>query len=106
MTDLQRNMPKKELRARKWIDENGNPNLMFKTAAEGASIGFWAATAPELVTRGGVDREDCSISGIVPPDHTDPAVGGVKEWAIDPEAAEQLCALSVTATGWILSAPK
>lgn len=25
--------------------------------------------------------------------------GGVKEWAIDPEAAERLWALSITATG-------
>ena len=99
MTDLQRHMPREELLRRKWIDENGDPNPLFKTPAQGAATGLWAATAPELVERGGVYCEDCSIKGIVPPDHTDAIAGGVKEWAIDADAAERLFALSVQATG-------
>lgn len=98
MTDLQRNMPQEELLARQWIDEDGIPNPLFKTAAEGASTGLWAATAPELVDRGGVYCEDCSIKGIVSADHTDYSIGGPKEWAIDPDAAEKLWAISVAAT--------
>lgn len=99
LTDLQRHMPREELRARHWIDDEGNPNPLFKTPQEGAATGLWAATASELVDRGGVYCEDCSIKGVVPPDHADLSTGGVKEWAIDVEAAEHLFALSVEATG-------
>ncbi|CAM3875213.1 oxidoreductase [Nocardioides zeicaulis] len=99
MTDLQRHMPREELLERGWIDEDGNPNPMFKTPAEGASTGLWAATAPELESRGGVYCEDCSIKGVVPPDHGDARTGGVKEWAIDVPSAERLWELSVEATG-------
>ena len=99
MTELQRHVPREELLSRGWIDEDGTPNPRFKTPAEGASTGLWAATATELVERSGAYCEDCSIKGIVAPDHSDMTTGGVKEWAIDPEAAERLWALSVAATG-------
>lgn len=99
MTELQRHVPREELLSRGWIDEDGTPNPRFKTPAEGASTGLWAATATELVERNGAYCEDCSIKGIVAPDHSDMTTGGVKEWAIDPETAERLWALSVTATG-------
>ena len=99
MTALQRHVPREELLSRGWIDEDGTPNPRFKTPAEGASTGLWAATATELIERSGAYCEDCSIKGIVAPDHSDMTTGGVKEWAIDPEAAERLWALSVSATG-------
>ncbi|KQR49629.1 oxidoreductase [Microbacterium sp. Leaf161] len=99
MTELQRHVPREELLSRGWIDEDGTPNPRFKTPAEGASTGLWAATATELVERSGAYCEDCSIKGTVAPDHSDMTTGGVKEWAIDPEAAERLWALSVSATG-------
>jgi len=99
MTDLQRHMPREELLERQWIDADGNPNPLFKTPAQGASTGLWAATAPELAERGGVYCEDNSIKGVVPDDYADAAAGGVKAWAIDVDAAERLWALSVSATG-------
>ncbi|MBH0008237.1 oxidoreductase [Salinibacterium sp. SWN1162] len=99
MTELQRNLPREELLARQWIDEEGNPNPMFKTPAEGASTGLWAATAPELAERGGAYCEDCSIKGVVADDQTDMMIGGAKAWAIDPESAEKLWAVAVKATG-------
>lgn len=99
MTDLQRHMPREELIERQWIDADGNVNPLFKTAAEGAATGLWAATAPELVTRGGVYCEDSSVAAVVPDDSTDIAAGGVKEWAVDADAANRLWALSVAATG-------
>ena len=99
MTELQRHVPREELLSRGWIDEDGTPNPRFKTPEQGASTGLWAATAAELAPRSGAYCEDCSIKGIVPPEHSDMTTGGVKEWAIDPEAAERLWALSVTATG-------
>ncbi|WP_353827667.1 oxidoreductase, partial [Agromyces sp. SYSU T0242] len=99
LTELQRHMPREELIARQWMDEEGNANPLFKTPAEGASTGLWAATAPELASRGGIYAEDCAIKGVVPPDHADPRSGGVKEWAIDLPSAERLWELSVEATG-------
>lgn len=99
MTDLQRHLPRTELISRGWIDEDGTTNPRFKTPAEGASTGLWAATAADVAPRSGAYCEDCSIKGIVPPDHSDMTTGGVKEWAIDSESAERLWALSVTATG-------
>ena len=99
MTDLQRHMPREELLKRQWIDEDGTPNPLFKTPSQGAATGLWAATAPELVDRGGVYCEDCSIKGVVPADHADQTTGGVREWAIDADAAERLFTLSVEATG-------
>lgn len=99
LTDLQRHMDPAELRARGWVDEHGNPNPLFKTAEQGASTGLWAATAPVLAERGGVYCEDCSLKGVVPPEHADLSTGGVKAWAIDVDAAERLFALSVQATG-------
>jgi len=98
MTDLQRHMPREELLERQWIDADGNPNPLFKTPAQGASTGLWAATAPELADRGGVYCEDNSIKAVVPNDHADAMTGGVKEWAIDADAAERLWDLSVAAT--------
>lgn len=99
MTDLQRHLPKAELLERRWIDEEGKPNPMFKTPAQGAATGLWAATDEELTKRGGVYCEDCAVKGIVPPEHTDMTTGGVKEWAIDMDSAEHLFAVSVKATG-------
>jgi len=99
MTDLQRHMPTEELLQRGWVDAEGNPNPLFKTAAEGAATGLWAATAPELLERGGVYCEDSSIKGVVADDQSDPATGGVKRWAIDADAADRLWDLSVAATG-------
>ncbi len=99
MTDLQRHMDPAELRARGWVDEEGRPNPLFKTPEQGAATGLWAATATELLDRGGVYCEDCTVKGVVPDDHADITTGGVKAWAIDADAAERLYALSVDATG-------
>lgn len=99
MTDLQRHMPHEELVQRGWVDADGTPNPLFKTAEQGAATGLWAATAPELSTRGGVYAEDSSLKGVVPDDHADATSGGVKEWAINTDAADRLWDLSVTATG-------
>lgn len=92
-------MPTEELVARGWVDAEGHPNPLFKTAAEGAATGLWAATAPELRERGGVYCEDSSIKGVVSDDHTDLTTRGVKQWAIDTDAADRLWDVSVAATG-------
>lgn len=99
LTDLQRHLPREEMVRRQWMDADGTPNPRFKTPAQGASTGLWAATAPELADRGGVYCEDCAVSRIVPADAADLTAGGVKEWAVDVDAADRLWALSVQATG-------
>lgn len=99
LTDLQRHMPREDLIARGWMDANGSVNPLFKTPDQGAATGLWAATASELLDRGGVYCEDSSVKGVVPATHADLSTGGVKEWAIDGEAAERLFELSVEATG-------
>jgi hypothetical protein len=59
----------------------------FKTIPEGAATSVWAATAPELAERGGTYIADCAISDEHAP------------WAMNPEAARRLWALSEQLVG-------
>ncbi|WP_345799088.1 SDR family NAD(P)-dependent oxidoreductase [Paenibacillus silvae] len=96
MTPLQRHMPKEEMVALGWIDEDGNvANQAFKSPEQGAATQVWAATAPKLEGMGGVYCEDCNISEMAPEDG---AFYGVKPYAIDPEQAVRLWALSAELT--------
>jgi NAD(P)-dependent dehydrogenase (short-subunit alcohol dehydrogenase family) len=98
MTPLQRHLSTEEMVAAGWIDENRNPvsTFSFKTPEQGAATQVWAATSPRLAGLGGVYCEDCEIA--------EPAVegdvtGGVRDYAIDPEQAARLWALSAELTG-------
>jgi hypothetical protein len=65
--------------------------LEFKTIAQGAATSVWAATAPQLDGLGGLYLEDCGVAVVT----DDPAAnGGVRSYAVDPEIAEALWALS------------
>lgn len=92
MTNLQRDMPKEEIRAFGWVDEQGNVREGFKTPAGGAATAVWCATSPLLAAGGGVYCEDCNIAAPLPA--TDPGFTGVRAWAIDPDAARRLWTLS------------
>jgi NAD(P)-dependent dehydrogenase (short-subunit alcohol dehydrogenase family) len=92
MTNLQRDMPKEEIRAFGWVDEHGNTREGFKTPAGGAATAVWCATSPLLASGGGVYCEDCNIAALLPA--ADPSFTGVREWAVDPEAAKRLWTLS------------
>lgn len=47
LTPLQRHLPKSEMVAAGWIDNDGNPtDPTFKTPAQGAATQVWAATSP------------------------------------------------------------
>lgn len=96
MTELQREMPAEELRARGWVDEHGNVNELFKTVEQGASTSVWAATSPDLTGKGGVYCEDCSIAEIVEERGT---YRGVMPHARDPEAAKRLWQVSEAMVG-------
>ena len=92
MTNLQRDMPKEEIKAFGWVDDNGNVRDGFKTPSGGASTAIWCATSPLLAAGGGVYCEDCNIAQLV--SDNDPTFTGVRSWAIDPEAAKRLWTLS------------
>ena len=97
MTDLQRFMPEEEKRAFGWIDEEGRVNERFKTPAQGAATSVWCATSPQLDGKGGVYCEDCDVAEAVPADAQ--TWNGVRPWAIDPDTADRLWALSEKMTG-------
>ena len=91
-TPLQRHLPNEEMAALGWTDETGKPSeraaALFKTPAQGATTSLWCATSPNLVGKGGVYCEDCAIAALVADD--DGGMAGVREWAVDADAAEQL----------------
>ncbi|MFI6692487.1 SDR family NAD(P)-dependent oxidoreductase [Streptomyces sp. NPDC050433] len=97
LTPLQRHLPKEEMVAFGWIDEEGNVlNTSFKTPEQGAATQVWAATSPQLAGAGGVYCEDCDIAE--PADEAD-FKGGVRAYATDPEQAARLWKLSAELTG-------
>jgi NAD(P)-dependent dehydrogenase (short-subunit alcohol dehydrogenase family) len=99
MTELQRHLPKEEMIAMGWMDEEGNVNELFKTPEQGASTSIFAATSPQLDGMGGVYCEDADIAN---PEDLDNPVGrffGVKPYAIDADNAAKLWDLSAAATG-------
>mgnify|MGYP003417599580 FL=1 len=99
MTELQRHLPKAEMVAAGWINEEGVPREGFKTPEQGAGTSVWAATAPALAGMGGVYCEDCNIASPTDPDDELGRYRGVDAHAIDPEAATRLWALSAQLTG-------
>lgn len=98
LTPLQRHLPREEMVANGWIDEDGNPIPQpgFKTPEQGAATQVWAATSPQLDGMGGVYLEDCDIAEPAPADGTRT---GVKTWATDPQQATRLWTLSSELTG-------
>ncbi|PWV81503.1 SDR family NAD(P)-dependent oxidoreductase [Nocardia neocaledoniensis] len=99
ITGLQREMTRQEQIDRGWVDEHGTViGADFKTPSQGAATGLWAATSALLDGRGGLYLEDCDIARIADPDQ-DMDDGGVREYAIDPDAAGRLWDLSIAATG-------
>ncbi|SED45541.1 SDR family NAD(P)-dependent oxidoreductase [Streptomyces melanosporofaciens] len=99
VTGLQREMTLREQIDRGWVDEHGNViGADFKTPSQGAATGLWAATSPLLDDRGGLYLEDCDVARVSAPD-APMDDGGVRAYAIDPDAAARLWDLSITATG-------
>jgi NAD(P)-dependent dehydrogenase (short-subunit alcohol dehydrogenase family) len=99
MTELQRHLPREEMVAAGWMDEDGTPADRFKTPEQGAATSVWAATSPQLAGKGGVYCEDCDIARITVPDSPDARIRGVNAYAVDPDSAARLWALSAALTG-------
>jgi NAD(P)-dependent dehydrogenase (short-subunit alcohol dehydrogenase family) len=95
ITELMRSMDADEQRA--VIDRAGKMPGGFKTIEQGAATSVWCATSPQLDGMGGVYCEDVDIAQAVGADLDGPT--GVRPWAMDPDAAEQLWQLSERWTG-------
>ncbi len=94
MTALQRYLPKEEMIAAGWMDENGNVNERFKTPEQGASTSVWCATSPTLNGMGGLYCENCDIAQLVDPGTS--RISGVDPHAVDEAAARRLWDVSVS----------
>ena len=74
----------------------GAPAFSWKTIPQGAATSVWAAVVAGADEVGGRYCEDCHVAQI----ETDPAVrGGVQPYALDPERAKALWALSERLVG-------
>lgn len=74
---------------------NAGESTVFKSVEAGAATTCYAATAPELEGKGGVYLEDCHIADV----DDASTVGGVRSYALDPDNAEKLWALSEEIVG-------
>jgi NAD(P)-dependent dehydrogenase (short-subunit alcohol dehydrogenase family) len=99
MTELQRHLPKQEMIAMGWMDDQGNVDDRFKTPEQGAATSVWAATSPQLDGMGGVYCEDCDIADPVDLDGPFARFRGVNPHAVDRDEAAKLWALSAELTG-------
>jgi NAD(P)-dependent dehydrogenase (short-subunit alcohol dehydrogenase family) len=99
MTELQRHLPREEMVAAGWMEADGTVNERFKSPAQGAATSVWAATSPQLDGKGGVYCEDCDIAAITVAGAPDERIRGVNSYAVDPDSAARLWALSAALTG-------
>ena len=91
-TPLQRHMRPDELVANGWVDDSGNLiDPTFKTPEQGAATQVWAATSPQLDTVGGLYLEDCEVAELA---DANPDLAGVRDYAVDLDAAARLWELS------------
>jgi NAD(P)-dependent dehydrogenase (short-subunit alcohol dehydrogenase family) len=97
LTPLQRHLPKEEMIAMGWIDDDGTPLHEFKSVEQGAATSLWCATSPQLDGMGGVYCEDCDVAEPVPADSA--STRGVRTYAVDPAQAERLWEVSAELTG-------
>jgi NAD(P)-dependent dehydrogenase (short-subunit alcohol dehydrogenase family) len=96
MTPLQRHLTREEMIGMGWMDEAGNLAQGFKTPEQGASTSVWAAVGPELEGASGLYLENCAQAE---PWSAQAPMAGVMDYALSPDSAERLWALSVATTG-------
>ena len=96
MTPLQRHLPRAEMIAFGWMNDQGVVRDGFKTPEQGASTSVWAAVGEELEGVGGFYLEDCAQAE---PFNSQVRYRGVMPHALDPDAAERLWTLSEETTG-------
>ena len=95
MTDLGRHLDADDVKKLMARRPKGSPP-QWKTVEAGAATSVWAAVSADLEGRGGLYLEDCHVAE---ERESDEAVEGVSRYALDPDAAERLWALSEEAVG-------
>jgi NAD(P)-dependent dehydrogenase (short-subunit alcohol dehydrogenase family) len=110
VTDLGRHLSREDLKAFGVIDEAGepiiDPSKNMKTPQQGAATSVWCAVSPLLEGKGGLYCENCDVSPLLS-ENAEPLTAqsaaargqgssaqGVLPYAIDPENARRLWALS------------
>ena len=97
MTNLGRHMTQEDM---EWMTNRIKKNstsgeVNFKTIPQGAATSCYAATSADLEGKGGVYLEDCHVSKV----DNDSQKEGVRSYALDPDNAEKLWALSEKLVG-------
>jgi NAD(P)-dependent dehydrogenase (short-subunit alcohol dehydrogenase family) len=93
-TGLQRNFTQRQRESLDAAEAAGV--FRYKTVAQGAATTLVAAVAPEFAGTGGHYLDDCRQAYLVPNDATlAEHPHGVKEWALDPDAASELWSVSL-----------
>ena len=95
ITPLQRHLPKEEMVALGWMQEDGSPTELvknfFKTTNQGSSTSLWCATNEKLNGIGGVFCEDCDVAKRKSEiEESMQRYFGVADWAIDLKEASKL----------------
>ncbi|MET0545222.1 MAG: SDR family NAD(P)-dependent oxidoreductase [Caulobacterales bacterium] len=80
----------------------GKPEFRFKTIPQGAATSVWAAAVASADEIGGRYCEDCHVAAVV---ENQASREGVKPYAVDPERAKALWALSEKMVGETFPAP-
>jgi NAD(P)-dependent dehydrogenase (short-subunit alcohol dehydrogenase family) len=88
-TELARHMKREDFEVVRKRAPGGKMRL--KSVDAGAATTVYAATAPELEGRGGLYLEDCGVAKVIEAEH---AAGGVRSYAVDPDAARRLWSIS------------
>lgn len=100
ISNLARHLSKEEVDSFDVYDEAGNakvePERDVKNRAQGAATSVWCAVSPQLDGMGGVYCENSDIAEVV---EIGANGAGVYPWAVDPQAADKLWALSEELTG-------
>ena len=93
-TGLQRNFTQRQRESLDAAEASGV--FTYKTVEQGAATSLVAAVAPEFERTGGHYLDDCREAYTVPNDADLSAHShGVKEWALDPDAARELWSVSL-----------
>ena len=92
MTELGRYLQREDIR----LMLARNQGMQFKSVEAGAATSVFTATAPELAGRGGLYLEDCHVASV---NEAPDALDGVKSYALDPQNAERLWAVSEQLVG-------
>ena len=91
VTNLQRYMDPAVIAG--WSRGEGTGGMVLKTPQQGAATSVLLATSPALAGVSGRYFEDCNEATVVAND--DEGSGGVRAYALDPEAAERLWDVSL-----------